>query len=84
VAGRRDGVKVAKERVMEVLDTRVIIQFLNNTVRVYVCLKRVALEPELTSHGILFSVLYVYSGPQPFSFTSFLVHLLISFLLCSL
>jgi hypothetical protein len=28
VAGRRDGVKVAKERVMEVLDTRVIINLL--------------------------------------------------------
>jgi len=39
VAGRRDGVKVAKERVMEVLDTRVIIQFLNNTVCMYVCVK---------------------------------------------
>ena len=38
VAGRRDGVKVAKERVMEVLDTRVIIQFLNNTVCMYVCM----------------------------------------------
>jgi len=38
VAGRRDGVKVAKERVMEVLDTRVIIQFLNNIVCMYVCL----------------------------------------------
>lgn len=57
VAGRRDGVKVAKERVMEVLDTRVIMQFLNNTACVYVCVHRVAVEPELTSHGILFCVL---------------------------
>jgi hypothetical protein len=53
VAGRRDGVKVAKERVMEVLDTRVIIQFLNNTVCMYVCVHRVAVEPELASHGSL-------------------------------
>jgi hypothetical protein len=39
VAGRRDGVKVAKERVMEVLDTRVIIQFLNSIECMYVCVK---------------------------------------------
>jgi len=83
VAGRRDGVKVAKERVMEVLDTRVIIQLLNNTVCMYACVNRVTVEPELTSHGISFCVLYFYSGAKPFNFTSFVVHFLIFFLYCS-
>jgi hypothetical protein len=38
-----------------------------------------AVEPELTAHGILFCVLYFYSGSQPFNLTSFFVHFLIIF-----
>jgi hypothetical protein len=60
---------VAKERVMEVLDTRVIIQLLNNTACIYVCAHRVAVEPELTSNGILcFVLLLMFTALQLYLF----------------
>lgn len=78
MAGRRDGVKVAKERVMEVLDTRVIIQFFNNAVCMYVCVNRVSVEPELTSHEFYFVFCVFTQVHSPSTLTLFLCIFLFS------